>query len=148
VQLTVYEDGERTPVSEATHAGLAQRVEFPRQDMVLEVMPTISTESVGERPLGPGIHFLDGAGHDLTIGFSDTIAEETVSVCETCPSAVVLRPAALYQWSEHQFNLAQYWRETGWPQPEQVMVLVVLSAHAAYPGYYTFNIARIEMDAS
>jgi hypothetical protein len=117
---------------------------FPREDIVLEVMSTTNTEAVGARPLGPGIHFLDGAGHDLTIGFSDEIEAEAVSVCETCADAVILLPAKLNQWSEHRFSLADYWQQTGWPMPDEVTVLAVMMAHADYEGYYTFNLSRLE----
>jgi len=144
VGFHVYEDGIADVGAEATHAGMTQRIAFPRQDILLQVMPGLNTESLGATPLGPAIHFLDKEGHDLIVGFSDQIETEEVSVCQECPSAVVIRPAPLHQWSEHRFSLVEYWRETGWPLPDEITVLVVLSAHSDYPGYYTFHVARVE----
>jgi hypothetical protein len=144
LQLTVYECGE-SGVTSSTHSGIVQKIAFPCQDILLEVMPDINTESLGETPLGPAVHFLDRqSGHSVVLGFSDELEDEEVSIADTGSSVVVRRPAPLHQWSEHRFNLMEYWGETGWPVPEEIDVLVVLSAHSDYPGYYTFHVARVE----
>ncbi|MBE9506372.1 MAG: hypothetical protein IMY84_06090, partial [Chloroflexi bacterium] len=145
VGFHVYEDGIADVGAGATHAGMRQRIAFPRHEILLEVMPGINTESLGETPLGPAVHFLDRqSGHSVVLGFSDELEEEKVTTADTGSSVVVRRPAPLHQWSEHRFDLTEYWRETGWPLPDELTVLVVLSAHSDYPGYYTFHVARVE----
>ena len=106
-----------------------------------------NTESLGATPLGPAIHFLDGEGHSVILGFSDQIEEEQVAVCGECGHVAVMQPAPLYRWSEHSIDVGKYWREAGWEVPDEVTLLVVLSAHADYPGYYTFHVGGVTCGA-
>jgi len=147
VRFIVYEDGLTEPGATSTHAGLSRRMAFPRTDVTVTVMPGLNTESLGATPLGPAIHFLDGEGHSVVLGFSDKLEEEQVAVCGECGHVAVMRPAPLYRWSEHSIDVAKYWQEAGWEIPEEVTLLVVLSAHADYPGYYTFHVKNVTVDA-
>ena len=147
VQLVVYEDGMTEDDAASTHAGLSRRIAFPRSEVSAVVIPGVNTESLGATPLGPAIHFLDGKGHSVILGFSDAIEQEQVSVCTECGHVAVMQPAPLHQWSEHSIDVAKYWKEAGWEIPEEVTVLVVLSADAAYPGYYTFHVGSVTVDA-
>ena len=67
-----------------------------------------------------------------------------MTVCSECGHVAVIQLAPLHQWSEHSIDVAKYWKEAGWEIPEELTVLVVLSADADYPGYYTFQVARIQ----
>jgi len=141
VELSVYEDGEAAPGFQATHAGLSQRTKFPEEDILLTVRLDVATESVGVRPLGLSVHFIDGRGHSVTIGFSDAIQEEVVTRAREGTQVVVMRPAPLHRWSSHAISLRQYWLAEEWGVPADVQMLIVLSAHSDYPGYYTCGIA-------
>jgi len=143
VRLVVYEDGFTEGDATSTHAGLSRRMAFPRTDVRVTVMPGVNTESLGATPLGPAIHFLDGEGHSVILGFSDQIEEEQVAVCGECGHVAVMQPAPLYRWSEHSIDVGKYWLEAGWEVPDEVTLLVVLSAHADYPGYYTFHVGSV-----
>jgi len=146
VRLIVYEDGLTEPVATSTHAGLSRRMAFPRRDVSVTVMPGVNTEALGATPLGPAIHFLDGEGHSVILGFSDTIDEEQAAVCSECGEVAVIQPAPLYQWSTHSIDVGKYWMEAGWEIPDELTVLVVLSAHSDHPGYYTFHVGSVSVD--
>jgi len=146
-RLVVYEDGMTEPGATSTHAGLSRRLAFPRTEVSTVVMPGLNTEALGAEPLGPAIHFLDGKGHSVILGFSEEIEEEQVSVCAECGHVAVIRPAPLHQWSEHTIDVAKYWKLAGWEIPDELTLLVVLSAHAEFPGYYTFHVASVTVDA-
>jgi len=146
VRLIVYEDGLTEPGAMSTHAGLTRRMAFPRTDVTVKVMPGVNTESLGATPLGPAIHFLDGEGHSVILGFSDAIESEQVAVCGECGHVAVIQQAPLHRWSEHSINVAKYWLEAGWEIPEELTVLVVLSAHAETPGYYTSHVGYVSCD--
>lgn len=143
VRFIVYEDGLTEPGATSTHAGLSRRMAFPRSDVTVTVMPGVNTESLGATPLGPAIHFLDGEGHSVILGFSDAVEETQVDVCSECGHVAVVEPAPLYRWSEHSIDVAHYWTEAGWEIPEELTLLVVLSAHADSPGYYTFHVGSV-----
>ncbi len=142
-RFVVYEDGLTEPDNSSTHAGLTRRLAFPQSEVSTVVMPGVNTEALGAEPLGPAIHFLDGEGHSVILGFSDEVEEEQVSVCAECGHVAVIQPAPLHRWSEHSIDVGKYWRMAGWDIPDEVTLLVVLSAHADHPGYYTFHVAEI-----
>ncbi len=147
VRLIVYEDGVTEPGATSTHAGLSRRLAFPRGTVSVRVLPEVNTESLGATPLGPAIHFIDDQGHSVILGFSDTVQEEEVSVCEECGHVAVIQPAPLYNWSDHSIDVAKYWKEAGWPIPDEVTVLVVLSADSQYPGYYTCHVGEVTVSS-
>jgi len=146
VQLMACENGEKDGELEATHAGIAQTMPFPEDKITVEVLPEVNTEALGRAALGPSINFLDDEGHSLAIGFSDAVDTETVFQSEKSDWVLVVRPAELGQWSEFTVDLPAYWRQAGWTQPEEVRLLIVVSAHYKNPGPYAFYIARAEMD--
>jgi len=111
------------------------------------VLPGVNTEALGATPLGPAIHFLDGEGHSVILGFSDAIEEEQAAVCSDCGEVAVIQPAPLHRWSEHSIDVGKYWMEAGWEIPDELTVLVVLSAHSDYPGYYTFHVGSVTSDS-
>lgn len=142
VRLAVYENG--APGStEGTHAGILQRIPFPRTGVTVRVAPGINTVSLGAEPVGPAIHFLDGEGHSVIVGFSDQVDEEEVSPCPECGHVAVILPAPLYELSEHSLDVARYWRMGGWDVPDEIGLLAVLSSTSEHPGYFTFIVERI-----
>jgi len=145
VRLVVYEDGRTELGATSTHAGLSRRIAFPRAAIRVTAMPGVNTEALGAEPLGPAIHFLDGEGHSVILGFSDQVQEEQVAVCGECGHVAVIQPAPLHRWSEHSIDVAKYWLEAGWELPQELTLLVVLSAHADHPGYYTFHVADVSI---
>jgi len=144
VLLTVYQDGEieQSPVA---YAGLVQSVPFDVPGITVTVLPNAATKSIGAEPLGPTVNFLDGQGHSLVLGFSDTIAVEQFFVDEAANRAVLMRPAQMNAWSEHTVDVEDYWEQTGWARPDSVDVLIVLAAHAEYPGYYTLQVDEVRV---
>ncbi len=147
VRLIIYEDGLTEPGAASTHAGLSRRIAFPRGTVSVRVLPDVNTESLGATPLGPAIHFLDGQGHSVILGFSDAIQEEEVSVCQECGHVAVIQPAPLHDWSDHSVDVAKYWKEAGWPIPDELTLLVVLSADSQYPGYYTCHVGEVTVNS-
>ncbi len=145
LKLAIYENGQKDEELEWTHAGIVQDIPFPEAEIAMEVFPEVNTEILGRTTLGLGIHFLDDDGHSLVIGFSDEIDTEEIFQCEECGWMVVIKPAQLYQWSEHSIDLAAYWSQAGWQQPEEINMLMVLSTYYNNPGHYAFYVARVEM---
>jgi hypothetical protein len=142
VRLAIYEDGVQG-ATEGTHAGILQHIRFPHAAVTVRVAPGIDTVSLGAEPVGPALHFIDGQGHSVIVGFSDAIEEEEVAPCSECGHVAVMLPAPLYAFSEHSIDLARYWRMGGWDVPEEVSLLAVLSTTPQHPGYFTFIVDRI-----
>ena len=146
VALDIYEDGEKFDETDSTHAGISQKISFPQGKIAVEVFPRVNTTTTETLALGPGIHFMDGDGHACIIGFSDEVDTETIIRSEDGKRTLVFKPAQLQQWSEHTIDLPAYWSHSGWQQPTEVTVLLVVSAYYTNPGYYAFCVAGIEME--
>lgn len=142
VRLMVYENGEKEGELETTHAGIAQTIRFPEDKITVEVLAEVSTEALGQAVLGPSINFVDYEGHSLAVGFSNEIDAESVFQSENGDRVLVVKPAELGQWSEHSIDLPAYWSQAGWPQCEEVTMLMVVSAHYQKPGAYAFCVAK------
>ena len=67
-------------------------------------------------------------------------------MCGECGYVAVIQPAPLHRWSEHSIDVGKYWLEAGWEIPDELTVLVVLSAHSDYPGFYTFHVGSVTID--
>jgi len=141
VALTVFEDGEAEEENSGTHAALTQTFEFPDGWLFMELQCSSATESVGASQRGPAIHFLDGEGHSLIVGFSDTIDEQKLYPCEECEKMLVLEPCRLHEWETHGLNLQYLWRESGWPQPDTLRVLITVSTDDDHAGYQELLVA-------
>lgn len=144
--LTIYEDGMREETRETTHAGVFQDILFPASKLRVQVFPTVNTGTTGRVVLGSGIHFVDSNGHALIIGFSNEVDGEEVSQYGEGDRFLVVKNAPLNQWSEHTIDLSAYWAETGWWQPEEISVYLVVSTYYTEPGYYAFYVAQIETE--
>ena len=141
VALTVFEDGEAEEENSGTHTALTQMMPFPEGWLFLELQCSSATDAVGSYQRGPAIHFLDGEGHSLIVGFSDTIEEQELYPCEECDKMLVLEPCQLYQWDVHGLNLQYLWGESGWPQPDTLRVLVTVSTDDDHAGYHELLMA-------
>ena len=144
--LSIYEDGAQEGSRDATYAGVFQVAPFPESKLKVQVFPTVNTGTTGRVVLGSGIHFVDSNGHALIIGFSDEVDGEKVLQYGDDDRYLVVRNAPLNQWSEHTIDLSAYWAETGWWQPEEVSVYLVVSTYYTEPGYYAFYVAEIETE--
>ena len=142
--LTIYEDGAREGSRDSTYAGVFQVIPFPESKLNVQVFPTVNTGTTGRVVLGSGIHFVDSNGHALIIGFSDEVDGEKVFHYGEGDRILIVRNAPLDQWSEHTIDLSAYWAETGWWQPEEVSVYLVVSTYYTEPGYYAFYVAKIQ----
>ncbi len=143
VVLTVFEDGEAEEENTGTHAGIVQWIPFPENRVVVELRCVPATESVGSDARGPAIHFLDGEGHSLTIGFSEGVDEEQTYPCDGCDRMVVMEPYDRGEWASYSLNLRQLWGETSWPEPEELRMLLVVSVDDDHAGKYEFLVADV-----
>jgi 4-amino-4-deoxy-L-arabinose transferase-like glycosyltransferase len=146
VRLTIYEDGEKDDNRDSTHAGISQKMLFPRGRIRVQILPEFNTAAIGRTELVSGIHFIDAVGHSLIVGFSDEVDGEEILRYEDDYRMLVVKEAQLEQWSEHIMDLPAYWNHAGWQQPAEVTVLLVVSSYYTNPGYYTFCVAEVEME--
>lgn len=144
--MAIYEDGMREENYDATHAGVFQKILFPTSKLKVKVFPTVNTETTGGVVLGSGIHFVDEQGRSLIIGFSDEVEGEQITQYGDNTRFLVVKNAPLNQWSEYTIDLAAYWAKTGWWQPEEISVYLVVSSYYTEPGYYAFYVAQIETE--
>jgi len=146
VGFTIYEDGLRDEKYDSTHAGILQRILFPETEIRVQVFPTVNTITTGRVVIGSSIHFVDDLGRALVIGFSDEVDGEEAFQYAAGNRILVVRNAQLNQWSEHAIDLSAYWSETNWWQPKEIDMMLLVSTYYTEPGYYTFYLAKIEMD--
>ena len=142
--FTIYEDGIQEDDRESIHAGIYQEIPFPESELTVQVFPTANTVGTGSVVLGGGIHFADEHGHALVIGFSDEVDEETTLSYQGGDRVLVTRSAQLNQWSEHTIDLASYWEEANWWQPEEVEIYLLVSTRYSEPGHYALYVAKVE----
>jgi|GEM_PF-1532964 len=140
--FTIYEDGIEDN-RYAIHAGVYQEVPFPESELRVRLFPTVNTVNTERVVLGAGIHFADEHGHALIIGFSDEVDGEVRFTHQDGNRVLVIRNAQLNQWSEHTIDLASYWEEANWWQPEEVEVYLLISACYLEPGHYALYVAEI-----
>lgn len=146
VALTVFESGIVEDDTAGTHAGILQEIAFPEGLLFVEVRCSELTEVVGVGARGPAIHFLDGAGHSLVVGFSDSVAQERSYPCDACDQSLVMQPCRPHEWQFYSLNLRRLWAQTGWPEPSTLRLLFVVSAADDYPGYYEFFVSGVYGD--
>jgi hypothetical protein len=144
--MAIYEDGIREGTRDTTYAGVSQQIPFPESKLKVKVFPTVNTETTGRVIIGSGIHFVDEGGHSLIIGFSDKVEGEQIIQYGNNNRFLVVRNAPLNQWSEQTIDLAAYWAKTGWLQPKEVNLYLLVSTSYTEPGYYTFYLAQIETE--
>ena len=144
VGLTVYENGEQDGELDSTYAGIAQKMPFPESPIKVQVWPEVNTEP-SERPeLLRGIHFVDDGGRSVIVGFSDRVDGQEIFPYEEGYRMLVIEEAELCRWSEQTIDLAGYWSQAGWEQPDEISMVMVVSAHSDHPGRYHFYVARVE----
>jgi hypothetical protein len=90
-----------------------------------------------------GIHFTSGDGHTLILGFSDAVKSEQVTKSPDGNTLLVLRNAALNQWSEQTIDLAAYWQQAGWVLPQNMNIQLVAAGSTTNPGGSTFYVSNI-----
>lgn len=146
VALTVFEDGIAEDDDSGTHAGITQALPFPDGLLFFEVQCSDLTEVVGVGARGPAIHFLDAEGHSLVVAFSDTVSEERLYPCDSCDQMLVMEPCRPYEWEFYSLNLRYLWSKTGWPEPESIRILLVVSAAGEHAGYYEFLVSGVVGD--
>jgi 4-amino-4-deoxy-L-arabinose transferase-like glycosyltransferase len=144
--MAIYEDGIQDKTRDTTYAGVFQQIPFPESKLKVKVFPTVNTETTGRVIIGAGIHFVDEGGRSLIIGFSDKVEGEQIIQYGDNNRFLVVRNAPLNQWSEQTIDLAAYWAKTGWLQPKEVNLYLLVSTYYTEPGYYSFYIARIETE--
>jgi hypothetical protein len=142
--LIIYEDGIKEEGLDATSAGINQEIPFPDTELEVQVYPTINTRITGSIIFGAGVYFIDEEGNALIIGFSDEVTEEEAFQYGDGKRFLVLKNTRLNQWSEYTIDLASYWEQTGWWQPEEIKVYLVVTAHYSEPGYYSAFFGRVE----
>jgi hypothetical protein len=146
--LKIYEDGVKEAGRDATSAGINQEIIFPDTELEFQVFPTVNTRIAGSVILGAGVYFIDEDGNALIIGFSDEVDEDEAFQYGDGQRFLVLKNAQLNQWSEYTIDLADYWEQTGWWQPEEIKVYLVVTAHYSEPGHYSAFFGRIEAEAT
>ncbi|MFC2062832.1 ArnT family glycosyltransferase [Chloroflexota bacterium] len=146
--LTIYEDGVKEENRDATSAGIHQEALFPDTELEIQVFPTVNTRITGSIILGASVYFIDEDGNALIFGFSDEVDEEEAFQYGGGKRFLVLKNAQLNQWSEYTIDLANYWEQTGWWQPEEIKVYLVVTAHYSEPGYYSAFFGRIETETA
>jgi 4-amino-4-deoxy-L-arabinose transferase-like glycosyltransferase len=144
VGFAVYEDGIMEEDRDSVHAGIQQEIPFPESPLTVQVFPISNTATTGRIVLGGSIHFVDSHGHALIIGFSDEVDEETAFTYQEGDRVFVLMNAPLKQWSEHTIDLAHYWEEANWWQPDEIDIYLAVSTYYSEPGGYAFYVAKIE----
>ncbi len=79
----------------------------------------------------------------MIFGFSDAIDEERLIYSNDGNSILILRPAALGQWSTETIDLTYYWGQTGWETPQDLYIGLFMSVHYTEPGTYNLYVAGI-----
>ena len=146
VKLTIYEDGYEDDRYDSTRAGIAQKIVFPEGKIKLQVLAEVNATPSGRQELLTGVHFVDESGRSLIVGFSDEVVGEEIYELEEGYRMLVIKEAQLHEWSDQFIDLAEYWSLAGWQQPEEVSILIMVSAHFNYPGDYTFYISDVEIE--
>ena len=118
---------------------LSQSITFPENALTCSVYPTSNTGMA--QPTG--VHFTSGDGHTLIMGFSDAVNSEQITKSADGNTILVLRNAALNQWSDQTINLAAYWSREGWALPQNINIQLVASGDSNNPGNYNFYVSNI-----
>jgi 4-amino-4-deoxy-L-arabinose transferase-like glycosyltransferase len=144
IGFTIYEDGVWEENFDSTYAGVYQEIPFPESTLKIQAFPTANTVTTGRFVLGGGIHFADKHGHALIIGFSGEVDEDTTTSYQEGDRVLAVKKAQLNQWSEYTIDLAGYWEEAGWWQPDDVEIYLLASTYYSEPGHYALYVAEVE----
>ena len=139
VALSVSDNGTINNSASAPVVSLYQSEVFPGGGISLSVYLTGNTSLA--QPTG--IHFTSGDGHTLILGFSDAVKSEQVTKSPDGNTLLVLRNAALNQWSEQTIDLAAYWQQAGWVLPQNMNIQLVAAGSTTNPGGSTFYVSNI-----
>ena len=139
VELYVSEVGSSESNTTVPQVSLSQSISFPDNGLTCDVYPTSNTGMA--QPTG--IHFTSGDGHTLILGFSDTVNSEQIIKSADGNTVLVLRNAALNQWSAQTIDLTHYWNEEGWALPQTINMQLVAAGNNTNRGESTFYISNI-----
>ena len=121
-----------------TYCGIKQSISFPANELSVDIMPTFD----GDTNQTAGMSF-SGAGHTLTINFSDAVSTEEFVKSADGQSATVTRPANLLKWSAETINLAAIWAQAGWETPGEIQISFYVWTRYTSPGQHDLYIADI-----
>jgi 4-amino-4-deoxy-L-arabinose transferase-like glycosyltransferase len=139
VELSISTNGATNSSASAPAVSLFQSAVFPGSGITFSVYPTGNTSLA--QPTG--IHFTSGDGHTLILGFSDAVKSEQITKSADGNTIVVLRNAALNQWSDQTINLADYWNQAGWALPQNINIQLVAAVGTTNPGGSTVYVSNI-----
>lgn len=128
--------------TDTSYAAISQTAGFPKSDLIVDVLPTSSTDTSFSSVKSTGIHFVDG-DHALIFSFSNLIDKEQVLEF-SAGSIIVIRPVKLDQWSHQEIDLHYYWDQTKWEKPEKISIYLINSLEANDQTTKDFFIANIK----
>jgi hypothetical protein len=144
LKITVIEDGQAEELSDTTFCRLYQSIPFPHNGLTADIMPTFNITTEDNAPRA-GMIFV-GGGHSLIVSFSDAVDGEQLFINEDSPSATLILPAELWQWSQQSIDLAYCWAQAGWSQPAEVDVSFFVSVHYSHPDTYELYVAEVAIE--
>ena len=139
VELSVSANGATNSSTSAPAISLFQSAVFPGCGITFGVYPTGNT-SLAQYT---GIHFTSGDGHTLILGFSDAVKSEQITKSADGNTILVLRNAALNQWSDQTIDLSAYWQQAGWALPQNINIQLVAAGGTTNPGGSTLYVSNI-----
>jgi len=139
LELYAAANGSSNSSTTVPEVSLNQSITFPEGNITFNVCPTGNTSMAQST----GIHFTSSDGHTLILGFSDAVNPEQIIKSADGNTVLVLRNAALNQWSAQTIDLTHYWNEEGWALPQTINMQLVAAGDNSKTGEYNYYIADI-----
>ncbi|UCE97197.1 MAG: hypothetical protein JSV74_04315, partial [Dehalococcoidia bacterium] len=146
IRLSIEEDGIPDGIRQNTFLRLHQTIPFPENRLVIDILPTFAADlEIESNDPKSGIAFTS-EGNSLSITFSDKINEKKLITSADGSSATLIIPSTIDQWQTESIDLAAFWVQSDWQQPEEITVSLFVSTHFTNPGLYEMHVAKISKE--